>query len=144
MLSSRIREMTQLLQELQRALHQSAWRKTKADVQELTLQQVRALHVVFEKADLPMGELARALRVTKASANVLVNRLCRKGWLVRTRDKNDRRMMRLSLAPRAEKRIDAAVLQKQSCLEQALAHLSSSEQEQLFRLLTKLSSILHS
>lgn len=144
MITANSREITMRLQELQRFLHRSVWAKTSADVSDLTIQQVRALHVVHDHPDLPMGELTEALGITKASVNALVNRLCHKGWLKRTTDRRDRRISRLSLTAPARKKIEAAILQKQTLIERAVTELSSSDREALQRILMLLSAHLHS
>lgn len=144
MISANTREITTILQEMHQAMHRRLWGKTASDVQELTVQQVRALHVVQDHPALPMGELTDALKITKASVNALVNRLCRKGWLIRTQDRRDRRITRLSLSPRARKKVEAVMKEKQTIMEHALEHLSASERTHLTQLLTEISTHLHS
>jgi DNA-binding MarR family transcriptional regulator len=48
----------------------------------------------------PMKRIAEYLRITQASATSLVNRLVKKGFLVRLEDPDDRRIVRVAISPK--------------------------------------------
>jgi MarR family transcriptional regulator, transcriptional regulator for hemolysin len=77
------------------------------------------------------SELADMLEVERATAGRMVDRLERKGWVIRRPDATDRRINRLFLSPEAD-RIRAEMLDiADQTLEDALAPLSVPERRQL-------------
>ena len=58
---------------------------------------------LFEYGPLTMGELAEGLSVTTPSATGLINPLADMGFVVRERDEEDRRVVRVRLSERAER-----------------------------------------
>ncbi len=61
----------------------------------MTYPQVGALMALVRKDDITQRELAQSLETDTTTAMVLCDSLERRGWLVRTRDRNDRRVNRL-------------------------------------------------
>ena len=77
------------------------------------------------------SELADMLEVERATAGRMVDRLERKGWVIRRPDPTDRRVNRLFLSPAAD-RIRASMLDiADQTLEDALAPLSVLDRERL-------------
>lgn len=108
------------------------------DIGQLTLEQMAALRFVYEQPNTTMGEIAKAFHITKASANALIDRLCKKNWLVRKQDKDDRRVVRLAISPPSLKRIRVLVSRKQESMKTMLRALTPKEKRDLLRLLKKL------
>ena len=87
-------------------------------------------------------ELAEMLEVEKASAGRMVDRMERKGWVVRRPDAADRRVNRIHLTREAE-RIHARMwVVAQATIDDALATLSPRERAELTRLLGRVKSRL--
>jgi DNA-binding MarR family transcriptional regulator len=68
----------------------------------LTAPQLWALKTLAAAGPLHTGDLARALLVHQSSASLLVDRLERRGLLRRTRQKDDRRFVRIDLTERGQ------------------------------------------
>ena len=63
----------------------------------MTYPQFGALMALIRKDDIIQSQLAELLETDNTTAMVLCDSLEKRGWLVRTRDKTDRRVNRLSL-----------------------------------------------
>ena len=63
----------------------------------MTYPQLGALMALIRKDDITQSQLAELLETDNTTAMVLCDSLEKRGWLVRTRDKTDRRVNRLSL-----------------------------------------------
>jgi len=63
----------------------------------MTYPQFGALMALIRKDDITQSQLAELLETDNTTAMVLCDSLEKRGWLVRTRDKTDRRVNRLSL-----------------------------------------------
>jgi DNA-binding MarR family transcriptional regulator len=63
----------------------------------MTYPQLGALMALMRKDDITQRELAELLETDTTTAMVLCDSLEKRGWLIRTRDRNDRRVNRLIL-----------------------------------------------
>lgn len=95
-----IEELSQLLDQMRRL-----WRPRKkapppATLKTLTLPQARCLMYITRHEHCTMGELCKHLGVRLSTASELVDRVVVSGLAVRTTDKADRRVIRLSLTRR--------------------------------------------
>jgi DNA-binding MarR family transcriptional regulator len=63
----------------------------------MTYPQLGALMALIRKDDITQRELAELLETDTTTAMVLCDSLEKRGWLIRTRDRNDRRVNRLVL-----------------------------------------------
>lgn len=72
-------------------------------IPDLTLGEIHVLETVDNHNNEPMTTIARALKVTVGSLITCVNRLIAKEYLIRIRDEDDRRVIRLSVTPKAKK-----------------------------------------
>jgi 4'-phosphopantetheinyl transferase len=66
--------------------------------QSVSLQHVQVLAVLRASGSLPVGDLARALDVSVASATGIVSRMEQRDLVTRTRSEQDRRVVTVSLA----------------------------------------------
>jgi MarR family transcriptional regulator for hemolysin len=93
----------------------------------LTRAQWLVLTRLSRRPGASQSELADMLEVERATAGRMVDRLERKGWVIRRPDAADRRINRLFLSPEAD-RIRAGMLDiADQTLEDALAPLSAPE-----------------
>ena len=91
---------------------------------ELTIAQMRTLHVVEDSGICSMGELARQLGISLSSATGLADRLVDRGLVERVTDPYDRRVVCLRLAAagkRARALFRRAVLRRLSLAEERLS-----------------------
>lgn len=88
--------------------------------------QLRALIHLAQHGAQTMGELAEGLRVTMASASGLVKPLVEVGYVTRTRDPQDRRVVRVGLSERAQAVADRIMTDRLKELETALAAMDDA------------------
>lgn len=84
--------------------------------------------------DVTQKELAEGLGIMPASLSEVLMKLERKGYVVRVKDENDRRFVRVRLTEEGEKALDAP----ENSADDPFACLSAEEQESLKGLLNKL------
>jgi DNA-binding MarR family transcriptional regulator len=82
--------------------------------------QLRALVHLAQYGPQTMGELAEGLQITTASATGLVNPLVEMGHVTRSRDANDRRVVRIGLSERAERLAKDIIAERRREVEVAL------------------------
>jgi MarR family transcriptional regulator, organic hydroperoxide resistance regulator len=112
-----VREVMRLLPELGKAITRSM--PVRVRHEGVSLAQVKALVHLFEYGPQTMGDLAEGLKITTPSATGLVNPLAEMGFVVRDRDQEDRRVVRVSLSERAEELAH-------SILDQRLAEVTAA------------------
>lgn len=74
--------------------------------EEVTLTQYRTLVVLASRGPQSLAELAEAVAVTPPTATRMCDRLIKKGLILRRQDRDDRRLIRLSLAKRGRDLVD--------------------------------------
>lgn len=89
-----------------------------------------------------LSELAERQSVSLATMSNSVATLVERGWVMRTPDKNDRRMVRLEITPAGEAALRKAHQAVEGRMEQLLADFSSEELEQLDEGLTLLQRLV--
>ena len=104
-------------------------------------------YLIREKHEKPMmaSELAEALGVTRANITNILNTLINKKLVKQIEDKEDRRIKRLSLTPKAEKLIMDMNPERISSNKEMLKGVSAAEQKQLQEILQRITqNILNS
>lgn len=91
-----------------RALMNSTARKWR-DL-DVSMQQVRAMYVLRDEGDVPVGRLAEVFGFGMPAASLLADRLVRTGYAERNNDPSDRRRVLLRLT-RAGERLMAELLE---------------------------------
>ena len=72
-------------------------------IKDLTLGEVHVLETVAINNNKPMTFIANKQKITVGALTTMINRLVQKGYLVRTRDEMDNRVIRLSITPQTKK-----------------------------------------
>ena len=105
----------------------------------LTAAQFNALLVLraAEAAGLNMGELGKRLVVTKSNVTGLVDRLERRGWVVRCAEA-DRRAIRVRITPEGRKLLKEVEPSHAKALADLTSSLTQKEKTEMTRMLTKL------
>jgi len=88
------------LQTVQRTVMAASWGRW-ADL-DLTMGQMKALHVLGQCGELSVGELAERQGTKLPAASVLADNLVQAGFVERSEDPDDRRRVQLRLTPRGE------------------------------------------
>jgi len=108
----------------------------------LTRAQWLAVTRLHRRPGLSQSEVADLLEVEKATACRLLDRLESKKWIERRPDKNDRRVKRIYLTPRAN-RVHASVWPiAESTVNEALEEISVDERRQLLDMMLRMKSKL--
>ena len=121
-----IREVIKVLPELAKSLERDvakhpAHGRENAGVGPLSTAQVRTLVHLAQYGPQSMGELAEGMQVTNASATGLVKPLAAMGHVIRSRDPEDERVVRVGLSPRARVLADQILHERRAEVEAALA-----------------------
>jgi DNA-binding MarR family transcriptional regulator len=87
-------------------------------------------------------DLARRLGVTPAAVSLLVDRMAEHGWVERTRDEDDRRVVWVRLTPSAAAICDAMMRVQRSQLETFLAAVPEDEREAFVRNLARFARVM--
>jgi MarR family transcriptional regulator for hemolysin len=96
----------------------------------LTRSQWLVINRLHRRPGATQSELAEMLEVEKATAGRMVDRMEKKGWIVRRPDASDRRVNRLHLTEEAELiQVQLAQIAERT-VDDALALLSASEKDQ--------------
>lgn len=88
------------LEQVQRTVMASTWGRW-ADL-DLTINQVKALHILGQSGELTVGALAERQGRKLPAASVLADNLVHAGLVERSDDPEDRRRVQLRLTPRGE------------------------------------------
>jgi len=98
---------------------------------DLTFTQLRALFVLASREPLRVGDLARALGMSLASASALSERLGRLGYVARERGIEDQRTVLIVLSSKGTRLLDRLELQSTAHLSQAIRGMTEAERRAL-------------
>ena len=68
----------------------------------LTMSEVHTLENIRKSKSKTMSDVAKKLLVTQGTLTVAINRLVKKGYVTRTKDEHDKRIVRLGLTEKAD------------------------------------------
>lgn len=117
--------------------------RDSSELKELTFKQVFCLEMINNMRNPSLSELARALRITKPSTTVLVDKLVKKGYITRVQSDEDRRSAHLHLTDKGHtinELHDEAHRKFAGYIEKSI---TTDENEILLKLLNKVSFINH-
>ncbi|MBU1600115.1 MarR family transcriptional regulator [bacterium] len=112
--------------------------RQKVEHPEITISQIRTLHVLIEKDTCTMGELSDQVSVTLGTMTNTVNRLVRNKLVKRTRSTKDRRLVRVQLTPYGKGIIKE---HQQKCKDQLAKIIQRLEEDDQKRLLADFEDI---
>ncbi|MCY0901092.1 MAG: MarR family transcriptional regulator [Firmicutes bacterium] len=105
---------------------------------EITAPQFDALVVVDNCAHLTIGDLSNRLGLACSTTTDLVDRLERRGFVLRSRDDEDKRVVRVSLLSEGSALIERVMRARRAYLARVLQHVAEPEQRALQQALTEL------
>ncbi|HEY1826464.1 MAG TPA: MarR family winged helix-turn-helix transcriptional regulator [Acidimicrobiales bacterium] len=108
--------------------------------EEVTLTQYRSLVVLASRGPQGVASLAEAVAVTPPTASRLVDRLVRKGLVVRRTDRHDRRHVRIALTEVGRQLIDVVTEHRRSEIAALLQTIPVKEQRSMVEGLVKLAA----
>jgi len=109
----------------------------RLELLDLSPSHFRALHLLASGEKLTMKDLAKRLGMTPPSVTVLTRQLQQKGLIGRERDRDDRRVVLLSLTEEGRKLLDEMLKERLQVMERLLQGLSPEEQQLLLDLLAR-------
>lgn len=83
-----------------------------------------------------MSDIAKQFSITKASATSLIERLVKSGWLKRSPDAEDRRLVYITLTTSGKKKILNAKQARMKIIDTSIQALSEQDKHELVRILT--------
>lgn len=104
----------------------------------ITPPQFIALQWLFEDGDMTIGELSNKMFLACSTTTDLVDRMEKNELVVRVKDPNDRRVVRIHLLEEGERIIDEVIKKRQLYLQEVLKDFSGEEILSLKEGLTKL------
>lgn len=104
----------------------------------LTQKQVSVLWLVDDHPDISQADLAKRMRMDRATTMAIVNRLQGRGYLWRGRSSSDRRKQTLNLTPAGRRALVSAKSAIQQHEHWLKRRFSRKEVETLIRLLTRI------
>lgn len=99
-----------------------------------TMLQFHTLRYIAEKKSIIMKELAEHLHMTVSSATQLINRLYDLGFVTRTSDKEDRRLIRLNITEKGKKELAEIKKKKVQYMKNVFSKLSDADIKDLLRI----------
>lgn len=104
----------------------------------ITLPQFYALQWLLEDGDMTIGELSNKLFLACSTTTDLVDRMEKNQLVLRVKDTNDRRVVRIHLLERGKQIIDEVIIKRQEYLKDVFDQFSNEEVLNLKTSLSKL------
>lgn len=104
----------------------------------ITPPQFIALQWLFEHGDMTIGDLSNKMYLAFSTTTDLVDRMEKNELVVRIREEQDRRVVRIKLLKEGERIIEEVIQKRQDYLQNVLTEFSEEEVEQFSFLLEKL------
>ena len=108
--------------------------------EEVTLTQYRTLVVLASRGPQSLAELADAVDVTPPTATRMCDRLIKKGLIVRRHERDDRRLIRLTLAKDGRELVDAVTQRRRSEIAHLMEAIPRDQQAALVDSLQRLTA----
>ncbi|MBU1671186.1 MAG: MarR family transcriptional regulator [Actinobacteria bacterium] len=108
------------------------------DEHDLTPPQIFTMWMLQENEPLTMGELSEQLAVTHGVATRMVDRLLAKGMVVRHRDQEDRRVVRISLTDLGREVTQGAAADALVMIRRVFEDVSQQDREEYLALLGRI------
>ncbi|RNF41275.1 MarR family transcriptional regulator [Planococcus salinus] len=104
----------------------------------ITPPQFVALQWLFEHGDMTIGDLSNKMYLAFSTTTDLVDRMEKNELVVRIREEQDRRVVRIKLLKEGERIIEEVIKERQGYLQNVLSGFDEKEVEQFAFLLEKL------
>lgn len=113
-----------------------------AELRGTTGRQIRLLRILVEHQRCTMQELADRLDVTQPSVTAMIKRLLAQGFVERSHDEQDWRLVRISPTERGQRAVMSYLQLRRANLQRRLAYLSPEEQAALSAILPVLRHLI--
>jgi len=139
---ARMLELGNAFRRVFRGFNRLRGRDTHLGSGELSHAQFELLIELYERGELPAGELAGAARLTPATVTQMLEHLADQGHVERVRSQTDRRVVVSRLTPQGRRRIEAKRAAWKSNWEQALQGIDADELQAAARVLERLAEMV--
>jgi DNA-binding MarR family transcriptional regulator len=108
----------------------------------ITMPQLFVLEVLNRQGESKMSDIADFLDVSTAAITGIVDRLVRSGYLVRTNDPHDRRIVRVRLTSKGISAVRDAMERRKQVTIKIFGAISQEEREEYLKILTHIAEHL--
>ena len=106
--------------------------------------QAQALRFMKKNPNATVGDLSRQLHISMSSTAQLTDRLAKHSWIKRSGDRDDRRIVRLSLTPAGEQELSGFYEQMVERMTEFYGHIPIKDVKELLRIHNKLIDTIES
>tara|TARA_R100000027_G_scaffold67755_1_gene68582 strand:- start:8308 stop:8757 length:450 start_codon:yes stop_codon:yes gene_type:complete len=103
-----------------------------------TLTDFAVLEVLLHKGPLPVSEIGEKVLLTSGSTTTAIQRLEKRGWVGRSKDHVDGRIVRIHLTPEGKSLIEASFQEHSERLDDLFSVFSEDERDQFASLIRKI------
>jgi MarR family transcriptional regulator, organic hydroperoxide resistance regulator len=135
-----ISEIMQSLRRIFKAIHN--YSSEVSDKFGITGPQLWALNTVSNDEGLPLGELSRKMYLRPSTITGLVDRLEKRGYVVRDRDQRDRRVVKILMTPKGKALVKRSPNPIQGKMIYGLGSLNRGELRSIYDSIQKLVEIM--
>ncbi|MDZ7264365.1 MAG: MarR family transcriptional regulator [candidate division KSB1 bacterium] len=104
----------------------------------LSVVEFRCLRAIFENKHLTVNQLAQAMSLTSSRITRIIDELVTRKLVSRINDKNDRRVINLSLTPEGEKLAQKSIDHYLKIHEEIIKYIPAEDHRAMIKLLEKL------
>ena len=115
--------------------------KKRGKIDSFSFLELKVLYYVVTEENPTMADIADCLCVAPPSVTPLINRLVKDGALKRVADKEDRRIIHLTITKSGRKTLDKGIKEIFGRMQKVLMNLNNKERRDLTKILEKLSRI---
>lgn len=105
---------------------------------DLTMMQFQVLEVLYHRGELNIGAITNLTMSTPGNITVVVKNLKKEGFIISTKDKNDKRTSILTISDKGKKVIEELFPNHAKNFEEYFEVFSKNEKETMYSLLRKL------
>lgn len=100
--------------------------------------QLRVLRLIYERGEITQKELLEALTLKSGSVSETVKKLENQGYILKTRNKDDKRIINITITEEGKDFLTSRLELHREQEKELFTSLTTEEQEELERLLTKI------
>ena len=109
---------------------------------QVTTSQMVTLMRIYEKGNTRVGILSKEMRVSAPTITGVIDRLLRNGYLKRTRDKSDRRVVNVELTNKGKQLVEHLFSEINKRWYRILINLTTEERENYLKILRRIVGVL--
>lgn len=110
------------------------------DITDLTMNEIHTIEAIGIKKEKAMGEVANELKISVGTLTTSVSRLIQKGYVLRKKNNNDKRVVLISLTDKGKEIYEIHRVFHQEMIKYVINECSDSEQKLLTDLLKRIVS----